>query len=107
MRRFLALVSLVLLAGCSASGPREIQVTVTDMGFQPKDVTIAKGQPAVLVITRKTDQTCATEAVFAETGKKYELPLNTPVRIDLAGVSPGTLHYACAMNMEKGTVTIE
>ena len=107
MRKLIAVVALALLAGCTPAGPKEIQVTVTDMGFQPKDITIAKGQAAVLVITRKTDSTCATEAVFAETGKKYDLPLNQAVRIDLAGVSPGTLHYACAMDMEKGTVTIQ
>jgi plastocyanin domain-containing protein len=110
MRRLpilVAVLALVALAGCAPAGPKEIQVTVTDMGFQPKEVVVPKGQAAVIVFTRKTDSTCATEAMFAETGKKYDLPLNTPVRVDLTGVSPGTLHYACAMNMEKGTVVIE
>jgi plastocyanin domain-containing protein len=45
--------------------------------------------------------------VFTETGRKYDLPLNQPVRVDLTGVSPGIVHYACGMNMEKGTVKIE
>jgi plastocyanin domain-containing protein len=103
----LAALALVALAGCAPAGPKEIQVAITDMGFEPKEITIKKGQAAVVVMTRKSDNTCATEAVFAETGKKYDLPLNTPVRIDLTGTSPGTLHYACAMNMEKGTVVIE
>jgi len=107
MRRLLILPAFLLLAGCAAGGPPEVNVTVTDMGFQPREVRIPKGHAAVLVITRKTDRTCATEALFTETGRKYDLPLNTPVRIDLTGVSPGTIHYACAMNMEKGTVTIE
>lgn len=107
MRMKLAALALVVLAGCAPAGPKEIQVTITDMGFEPKEITIKKGQAAVVVMTRKSDNTCATEAVFAETGKKYDLPLNTPVRIDLTGVSPGTLNYACAMNMEKGTVVIE
>jgi len=102
-----ALVPLAALAGCTPAGPAEVQVSVTDTGFEPKNVTIKKGQAAVLVMTRKTDNTCATEALFAETGRKYELPLNQPVRIDLTGVSPGTVHYACGMNMEHGTVTIE
>ena len=107
MRRLLVLTALLALTGCAAGGPSEVQVTVTDMGFQPREVRIPKGHAAVLVITRKTNSTCATEALFTETGKKYDLPLDTPVRIDLTGVSPGTIHYACAMNMEKGTVTIE
>jgi plastocyanin domain-containing protein len=103
----LAALALVALAGCAPAGPKEVQVTITDMGFEPKELTIKKGQAAVVVMTRKSDNTCATEAVFAETGKKFDLPLNTPVRIDLTGVSPGTLHYACGMDMEKGTVVIE
>ena len=107
MRRLIAVAALVLMAGCTPAGPKEIQVAVTDMGFEPKEVIIQKGQAAVLVMTRKSDNTCATEAVFAETGKKYDLPLNEAVRIDLTGVSPGTLHYACGMNMEKGTVVIQ
>ena len=107
MRRLMAIASLTLLAGCGASGPSEIQVTVTDNGFEPKNVVIKKGQEAVLVMTRKSQNTCATEAVFTETGKKYDLPLNQPVRIDLTGASPGTLHYACGMDMEHGTVVIE
>ncbi len=110
MRRLIAstlLASLVVVVGCAASGPKEIQVTVTDKGFEPKDVTIRQGQPAVLVMTRKTERTCATEAIFAETGRKYDLPLDQPVRVDLSGVSRGTIHYACGMDMLKGTVTIE
>jgi len=107
MRPVLILVALPLLAGCGASGPSEIQVAVTDSGFEPENVTVKKGQAAVLVITRKSNSTCATEAIFTETGKKYDLPLNTPVRIDLTGTGPGTLHYACGMDMEHGTVTIQ
>jgi plastocyanin domain-containing protein len=107
MRRVLIVAALALLAGCAGSGPSEVQVAVTDNGFEPKSVVIKKGQAAVLVITRKSQNTCATEAIFTETGKKYDLPLNQAVRIDLTGASPGTLHYACGMDMEHGTVTIE
>ena len=107
MRKLLVSVVIVALAGCMPAGPKEIEVAVTDMGFQPNAITIKKGQAAVLVMTRKTDQTCATEAIFAETGRKYDLPLNQPVRIDLTGVSPGVVHWSCGMDMEHGTVTIE
>jgi plastocyanin domain-containing protein len=107
MRRIIVLAALVLLAGCAGSGPSEIHVAVTDNGFEPNNVVVKKGQAAVLVFTRKSENTCATEALFTETGRKYDLPLNTPVRVDLTGTSPGTIHYACGMDMELGTVTIE
>lgn len=114
MRRVVGSILLVALAsalagnGCSSASSKEIQVAVTEKGFEPIHVTVKKGDPAVLVITRKTDRTCATDAVFTETGRKYDLPLNQPVRIDLSGVAPGsTVHYACGMDMIKGTVEIE
>ena len=115
MRRLLGTILLVVLAaaalasqGCSSASSKEIQVAVTENGFEPKHVTVKKGDPAILVITRKTDRTCATDAVFTETGRKYDLPLNQPVRIDLSGVAPGsTVHYACGMDMIKGTVEIQ
>ena len=113
MRSSLALCILAALAlaagvsGCGSAQSKEIQVAVTENGFEPKDVTVKKGQPAVLVITRKTDRTCATEAIFTETGRKYDLPLDQPVRVDLTGITPGTLHFACGMDMIKGTVTLQ
>ncbi len=103
-----ALAAVLAGNGCSNANSKEIQVAVTEKGFEPIHVTVKKGQPAVLVITRKTDRTCATDAIFAETGRKYQLPLNQPVRIDLTGVAPGsTVHYACGMDMIKGTVEIQ
>lgn len=82
-------------------------MSVTDVGFELKDILIMKGQAAVLVMTRKIGDTYATAAIFMDTGRKRDLPLNQPVRVDLTSVSPGTLHSSCAMNVEKGTVTIE
>ena len=102
-----ALATALAINGCSSASSREIQVAVTEKGFEPIHVKVKKNQPAVLVITRKTERTCATDAVFMETGRKYNLPLNEPVRIDLSGVKPGsTVHYACGMDMIKGTVEI-
>jgi plastocyanin domain-containing protein len=111
LRLVLSLLALVSLAaanaGCGTAESREVHVTITDNGFEPKDVTIRNPSSTVLVMTRKTERTCATEAIFRETGRKYDLPLNQPVRIDLSGIQPGhTLHYACGMDMLKGTVTI-
>lgn len=113
MHRLPGSILLVALAaslagnGCSSANSKEIQVAVTEKGFEPIHVKVKKGDPAVLVITRKTDRTCATDAVFTETGRKYDLPLNQPVRIDLSGVAAGsTVHYACGMDMIKGTVEI-
>ena len=71
MRKFFVpLAALALAAGCTHTAPRasEVRVTVTDNGFEPEYVTVARDRPATLIITRKSDATCATEAVFAGTG---------------------------------------
>lgn len=103
-----ALAALVALAGCAgSSGPREIRVSATGDGFVPDKVTLPKGQAAVLVIKRTEEATCATEAIFVETGLKYDLPLNEEVRISLPTDKPVTFHYACGMNMYKGEVVVK
>ena len=102
--RALALLALFACAGCGAAN--EARVAVTENGFEPALVTLAKGRPATLVITRTTDATCATEAVFAESGKKYALPLNQPVRIPIEAAAAETLHYACGMDMYQGRVAV-
>ncbi len=107
-RRIAALLAAALaIAGCAGSASRnEVHVAATENGFVPASVTVPVGRPATLVITRRTDATCATEAVFVETGRTYPLPLNQPVRIELATASADTLHFACGMNMFKGQVLI-
>lgn len=106
-RTMIAAAALVL-AGCAGrGGGGEVRVQVTDAGFVPASVTFAKGRPGVLVITRKVEATCATEAVFAETGMKYDLPLGQDVRIAIPTDSARTLHYACGMDMYKGQVEVK
>ena len=106
---FWAPLALLALAGCAKSGSHtsEVRVLVTENGFEPAIVTVARGSAATLVITRKTDATCATEAVFAETGARYPLPLNQDVRIPIATAAAETLHYACGMDMYKGRVAVK
>jgi plastocyanin domain-containing protein len=110
MRRSLVLLpALLLVAGCAAKAPSvsEVHVAVTDNGFEPEFVTVEKGRPATLVITRKVEATCATEAVFAGTGAKFPLPLNQDVRIPIVTANAETLRYACGMGMYHGAVVVK
>ena len=119
MNRILTVVlALAVLAGCqkprtespapvAASGVQEVQLTVTDAGFQPAQVQVAKDRPIRLTVTRKTNQTCATEIVFKEIDVKHDLPLDQAVTIDLPAQPGGTLNYACGMNMVKGSLVVQ
>ena len=90
----------------TGDGPREIQIAVTDKGFVPAQPAIHKGEAVTLVITRKTDFTCATNVMFPRLAKMVDLPLNQAVRVDIpAGTVQDTLYFACGMNMIAGQVT--
>jgi len=108
-KTLLASLSLlaVLAAGCASSNTsREIAVSATANGFEPAVIDVKLGESVVLVMTRTEEATCATEAHFVETGRKVDLALNEPQRVEIPTSSKGTVHYACAMNMWKGEVRV-
>jgi plastocyanin domain-containing protein len=94
-----SLFSLSRYAGAEEAQPRVIRLSVTKKGFEPNSVTVKKGEPLKLVVTRKTDQTCATSIIVKDYNIERELPLNTPVEVDFTPTKEGKLKYGCAMGM--------
>jgi plastocyanin domain-containing protein len=91
-------------AGGPASGVHEVQVAVTENGFEPKEIQVKTGDDVTLVVTRKTDATCAKEIVVGDGKVRAALPLNQSVRIDLGKVDAGGVKFACGENMIFGAV---
>ena len=89
--------------GAKAAG-QTIEMKVTDKGFEPASVTVKKGEPVTLVITRMTDKTCATDIVIDEAGINTKLPLNKAVNVTFTPKKAGELKYGCAMNKMVGGV---
>ena len=85
---------------------KEIRVAVTDKGFEPKEIQVKKGEDVTLVVTRETDQTCATEIVVAGGTVRAALPLNQPVRVALGPIDAGGVKFACGMGMLGGAVVV-
>ena len=84
-----------------------VKISVTQAGFEPRSIVVKKGVPITLVITRKTDQTCATQAVFPAINKTVELPLGRAVRVALPAQLAGHLSYACGMDMIRGELVVK
>jgi plastocyanin domain-containing protein len=84
-----------------------IEIQVTGEGFVPANIKVKKGQPVRLVVTRKTDRTCATEIVIRDQGINRKLPLNQPVTVEFTPVKSGQLRYACGMDMISGVIVVE
>jgi plastocyanin domain-containing protein len=109
------LIALTLLfAACSGEAiakpplANKVTMSVTEKGFEPADLRVKSGQPVELTITRKTEDTCATEIVIDEYNVKTELPLNEAVLVKFTPTKGGTLKYGCAMQkMIGGKLYIE
>jgi plastocyanin domain-containing protein len=104
----LALVAIAA-AGCGGGSAVKDRVTVevTQDGFVPKEIPAKVGQPITLVVTRKTDVTCAKQIVFADMGVEKELPLNETVEVTVTPERQGELRFACDMDMIAGKLLVE
>jgi plastocyanin domain-containing protein len=105
---FILAVGVVALAACtsgSQGSSNAVSLQVTEQGFVPPDVTVEKGRPVTLTITRKTNRTCATEIVIKDYGINQPLPLDQPVTVTFTPREAGPIRYACGMNMVSGTIT--
>ncbi len=106
-------LTVVTLAACESRGPaapapsNTVTLEVTEQGFVPANVVVAKDKPVKLVVTRKTDNTCATEIVIEDFGIRQKLPLNEPVTVTFTPKGAGPIHYACGMNMVGGVITAQ
>ncbi len=87
-------------------GVRSIVMAVTDEGFVPANVTLKANEPVKFVVTRKTDETCATALLIDGTDIKKDLPLNQPVEIAWTPTKPGKVKFGCAMDMMIGGVLL-
>ena len=87
---------------------RSVGLSVTEQGFAPDRVKLKKDEPVDLVITRKTDETCAKALSIPNYGVTRELPLNQAVTVRLTPKKTGEIKYGCAMEMMVGGVlTVE
>jgi plastocyanin domain-containing protein len=105
LRASFAVVAAALAVGCSSS-PGKIEMKVTRNGFEPAVVRVAKGKPVELIITRTTDETCATEIVIPDAGLNVPLPLGKPVTVRLTPQREGRMKFSCAMGMFGGTIDV-
>ena len=107
-------LAAALVTGCGgaksaggAAADGRVAISVTEDGFVPNEVTVPFGRPVTLVVTRRTDKTCATELVMPAMDIKQALPLDEAVEVTFTPKARGTLDYACGMDMVKGKVIVK
>jgi plastocyanin domain-containing protein len=101
---------LFVTAGCGrqeAPGPKTVNVSVTEDGFEPSRIEATKGEMLTLVVTRRTDDTCAKEIVVGQGEIRKDLPLHEPVTVQFVPAATGEIRFACAMGMYGGTIVVK
>jgi plastocyanin domain-containing protein len=87
---------------------RRIDLSVTVDGFVPTPVVVKANEPITMVITRKTDKTCAKDVVIPDYGIERKLPLDQAVAISFTPTRTGELVYGCSMDrMVSGVLTVQ
>jgi len=86
-----------------------VDIVATEKGFEPADIKVPRKRPVVLRFVRKAAKTCATEVILDHAGKRIvkDLPLDKQVDLELVFDHPGTVTYRCAMDMYRGTITVQ
>lgn len=92
--------------GTVKNGVRTVEIAVTEDGFVPARVKAKKGEKLRLVVTRKTNTTCAKEIVVKEFGINQPLPLDKAVTVELTPAKSGEIRYACGMDHVAGVVFV-
>jgi plastocyanin domain-containing protein len=95
-----------IVEGTLKDGVRTVEMQVTEDGFVPAKIKANKGEKLRLVITRKTDRTCAKEIVIKEAGINTKLPLQKTVTVEVTPKKSGELKYACGMDMITGVIFV-
>jgi plastocyanin domain-containing protein len=117
MRKAIITIGAMVLLGSATAALAEqahkkshqqvVNIDVTTQGFVPARIEAKVGQPVKLLVTRKTEQTCAKEIVIKDFGIKKPLPLNQPVEVTFTPNKAGKIRYACGMDMIAGVVVVE
>ena len=103
-------VAGLVVAGCGGAGSgtegTRVELAVTERGFEPAEIEAGKGVPLTLVVTRKTDATCAKEIVIAGKDIRKDLPLNQTVEVTFTPQEAGEVRFVCGMDMISGKVLV-
>ncbi len=79
-------------------------VTVDGQGYHPATVSVHAGQPVTLVFTRTSDEGCGQQVVFPSLSVQRDLPLNTPVEVQVTPSASAPIAFTCGMGMYRGSV---
>ncbi len=79
---------------------------VVDSGFKPSRITVKSGQPVELTFDTK-HRGCATSVIFKDLHITKALVDGKKTIVTFTPKKPGTIGFACPMDMFKGVVVVK
>ncbi len=99
--------SAALGTGAAVVAAQRVAITAKTGRFEPTEVRLIQGVPAILEFTRVSEGTCLQALRMPWMEEPVELPLNEKVEIAVDTSMSGVFNYSCWMNMVSGEVTIQ
>jgi plastocyanin domain-containing protein len=90
----------------STGTTQRVAITAKAGRFEPAQVHLVQGAPAVLEFTRIVESTCMNAVRMPWMEEAVELPMNEKVEIAVDTSMTGVFTYACWMDMVFGEVMI-
>jgi plastocyanin len=94
-------------SAAAAIAPQRVAVLAKAGRFEPAEVRLVQGVPAVLEFTRVVDSVCMKAVRMPWMEEAVDLPKNEPVEIAVDTSMTGVFSYACSMGMVFGKVVID
>lgn len=86
---------------------RVVRINVTDKGFEPSTVEAKKGETVSLEFVRTTQSECLKAIAVPSLNVKRDLPMNTPVIVNVPAEKEGKIVFQCWMAMVKGEIDVK
>lgn len=84
-----------------------ITIIVEKGTYRPSRISAKKEQPIELLFVRKDISHCAERVVFKDLELQVQLPLESPQKITLPPLTPGTYTFTCEMGMYRGEISVK
>ncbi len=94
-------------ATATAAAMQRVAIIAKSGRFEPAEVHLQQGVPAVLEFTRVVDGTCMNAVRMPWMQEAVDLPMHEPVEIAVDTSISGVFSYGCGMGMIFGEVVIE
>ena len=93
-------------AALTPSGRQEATIVVKG-AYTPDTIFVQHGKPVRLNFLRQEAAACSEEVIFADFGRRAQLPEGELVAVEFVPEQPGEYEFSCAMGMLRGKLVVE